>query len=1206
MPKGSLTRSVSIVLLFGMLSAFSLENAASGYTGSIDYPELFVFSSQKNANLETALLSISNSFQNNSVSVTQELLAAMLATLDKEVGENYLPVEEQGDYGMGPGSTYTVGGSRRSSSYDGGVDYKGRGYIQITHKENYQKYCGPDCVGTSTPELDVCGCKNQWYCTVTDPAICPQVRALQPDYAARIFTSYYIENNLVSLSNAKSYWSVGKAINGGDVYASDFNAKANAYLTLLLNNPDKTTALLTWLNSGTPATTRSPPSQVLSPVADDIEQIGPDASCSNTKWCFNQHQTGNTVGHIPGGGICQADDTYAWDANLNSPTWDSDGGQPVYATAGGVVCQTYGSCKNADATSSYGQVLIEHTNQGSKWWSGYVHLSNIQVTKGQAVTEDTIIGYVSSAGTDNNHLHFVVYSGENSAGKLKSFDAQILPRSGSQPVTLTLYVHDGSADGPVLSGVEVTGQDATGSSFSQTTDANGFVVITGSPGSWQFSATKDGYAVNSWSQGIAATCTKNAFLLAEGPEAEPETGETQAPVEVEVTEAEPTEPIAVDETFGSANSDLALKGDIYYLEEGAPSLPDFAGLTPIGTIYADVLDIPSRSFDSGFPGVTDRFEWFAIRYTGVFDILLEGEYAFRLISDDGSRLIIDGNLILDNDGQHSPKSVSGEVYLTQGQHLIEVEYFQGPRHDIALQLFWTPPGESESIFDGRGQNQLDSTSPSVQSFQVAPLGLAVGESFSIDYTISDIGGSGLKQVELWRKDETSDWQQINTNTLSGETGPLSGTFTDAPDALGKYWYGVHVVDNAGNWNDQINSNTNGQPSSFEPAEVEVKEAATAKATSQAPSEEWIKTFGGIGTEKTYSVQSTSDGGYILAGETSSCGELNGDAWLIKADSQGNKEWDKTIGGSGYDLAYSVQCTNDGGYILTGDTRSFGEGGFDIWLIKTDSEGQEIWSRTLGGGGDDLAYSVHPTNDDGYILAGVTESFGAGNLDVWLIKTDREGNEIWNSTFGGVEVDGGWFFNGEYGPVSVQPTSDGGYIIVAGTVSYGAGNWDAWLIKTDSEGNMLWNRTFGGDESDYAHYVQQTSDSGYILAGQTWSYGAGNGDAWLIKTDSEGNMLWNRTLGGSGTDNIYSVQSTSDGGYIIAGYTSIHDEDAWWVKTDSHGNKEWERNFGWRASRDFAYSVQQMGDGGFILPGSSEFLGNTGFMNEAWLIKVAPA
>ena len=271
------------------------------------------------------------------------------------------------------------------------------------------------------------------------------------------------------------------------------------------------------------------PLQVLSPVIGPLEIVSDINDCSGTKWCFNQHKTGNGgIGHIPGGGVGKADDTYAWDANLDTPQSDEDNGKAVYAIAQGVVCQTYGGKKNADDIGSYGQVLIEHSNQGTKWWSGYLHLANIRVKKGQAVSEDTILGEVSQVGADNNHLHFAVYTGENSEGKLKSFDTQIAPRSVSSsvegdaqetsikpPIVLTLYVHDGSADGPKLSEAEVTGHDAAGESFSQATDADGFVVITGSPGSWQFTVTKPGYDINSWSQEILETGTKHAYIFLE-------------------------------------------------------------------------------------------------------------------------------------------------------------------------------------------------------------------------------------------------------------------------------------------------------------------------------------------------------------------------------------------------------------------------------------------------------------------------------------------------------------------------------------------------------------------------------------------------------------------------------------------------------------------------------------------------------------------
>ncbi|HSD58494.1 MAG TPA: tetratricopeptide repeat protein [Methanotrichaceae archaeon] len=172
------------------------------------------------------------------------------------------------------------------------------------------------------------------------------------------------------------------------------------------------------------------PSQVLSPVDGLLEVVSTLDDCSNTQWCFNQHMTG---GHVLGGGICRADDTYAWDANLNTPSHDSDNNQPVYAVAPGIVTQTFGGCKNANDPGSYGQVLIEHDYQGTKWWSGYLHLDDIQVSKGQWVDEDTIIGYVSHIGVPGNvnHLHFAVYTGDNSRGMLRSFDAQIVPRSDS-------------------------------------------------------------------------------------------------------------------------------------------------------------------------------------------------------------------------------------------------------------------------------------------------------------------------------------------------------------------------------------------------------------------------------------------------------------------------------------------------------------------------------------------------------------------------------------------------------------------------------------------------------------------------------------------------------------------------------------------------------------------------------------------------------
>jgi len=202
---------------------------------------------------------------------------------------------------------------------------------------------------------------------------------------------------------------------------------------------------------------------------------------------------------------------------------------------------------------------------------------------------------------------------------------------------------------------------------------------------------------------------------------------------------------------------------------------------------------------------------------------------------------------------------------------------------------------------------------------------------------------------------------------------------------------------------------------------------------------------------------------------------------------------ETFGGEEDDRAYAVQQTTDGGYIIAGRTESFGAGDWDVYLVKTDGEGNEEWYRTFGDEAYDIAYAVQQTTDGGYIIAGYTESFGAGGWDVYLVKTDGEGNEEWYRTFGGAGYDVAW---------SVQQTTNGGYIIAGFTTSFGAGSSDAYLVKTDEEGNEEWYRTFGGVALDAAFSVQQTADGGYIIAGYTDSYGEG-GDAYLVKTDGEG-------------------------------------------------------------------------------------------------------
>jgi len=346
----------------------------------------------------------------------------------------------------------------------------------------------------------------------------------------------------------------------------------------------------------------------------------------------------------------------------------------------------------------------------------------------------------------------------------------------------------------------------------------------------------------------------------------------------------------------------------------------------------------------------------------------------------------------------------------------------------------------------------------------------------------------------------------------------------------------------------------------------------------------------------YSVQQTKDNGYVIAGYTSSFGAGSADFWLVKTDSYGNTQWNKTYGGLGRDEAYSVQQTSDGGYILGGSTRSFGMGLSDFWLVRTDSSGELMWNKTYGAPFFDVAYSVQQTSDDGYIVAGSTNSLGSGSEDFWVIKADPNGGMQWNKTYGGLYDEVAY---------SVQQTNDGGYIVCGYTSSFGSGYEDFWLLKIDSNGSILLNKTYGGENSEYAYLVQQTNDNGYIIAGSTYSLGAGL-DVWLVKTDSSGTMQWSKTYGGLLDEEAYAVQQTSDSGYIIVGFAdSLNDNrDVWLIKVNSTGNIEWNQTYG-GTENDEAYSVQQTSDEGYIIAGTTYSFG-AAWDPDFWLIRLSYA
>ncbi|MEA2054599.1 MAG: hypothetical protein U9O96_05735 [Candidatus Thermoplasmatota archaeon] len=342
--------------------------------------------------------------------------------------------------------------------------------------------------------------------------------------------------------------------------------------------------------------------------------------------------------------------------------------------------------------------------------------------------------------------------------------------------------------------------------------------------------------------------------------------------------------------------------------------------------------------------------------------------------------------------------------------------------------------------------------------------------------------------------------------------------------------------------------------------------------------EWNKKLGDSNhDESAMDIIQTDDGGYIIAGVIMSHGVWKGDVWLTKIDKEGNEIWSKTFGGREDDAGSSVIQADDG-YVMAGYAHSYGKGEADYWLIKTDRSGNEEWNRTYGGKYDDFGMKVIKTKDRGYAIVGTTHSFNFPDDDIWIIKTDKEGNMLWNKTFGGNKT--------EFGDDIIE--IEDGYLISGITYSYTTyGGWDIWLVKADRQGNEIWSKTYGWwDFEMNAHIIEV--EEGYIIAGTTISTPTGWGDAYLIQIDRQGNEVWSKTYGGWDSDHVSSIKKTDDG-YILAGATETYDVgnlfDAWLLKVDNNGNEVWNKSFGGR-DREVANAVIPTKDGSYIIAGGT--------------------
>ncbi|SMB93233.1 hypothetical protein SAMN00808754_0823 [Thermanaeromonas toyohensis ToBE] len=351
----------------------------------------------------------------------------------------------------------------------------------------------------------------------------------------------------------------------------------------------------------------------------------------------------------------------------------------------------------------------------------------------------------------------------------------------------------------------------------------------------------------------------------------------------------------------------------------------------------------------------------------------------------------------------------------------------------------------------------------------------------------------------------------------------------------------------------------------------------AKATpSYAPVLEWSHTLG-IGEARC--VVQTKDGGYVLTGWTNS-GQEGSEVFLVRCNEKGNILWSKTFKGNGHSCGYSVKEVREGGFIIVGDTKSKDGYDHDVYVVRTDEKGEPLWERNFGGQYCDYAWSVQQTRDGGFIFAGGTESFGAGLYDIYLIKLDAAGNKLWERTYGGKGSDCGY---------AVQELDDGGYLIAGNSESFSAGYPDVYLIKTDVNGQIIWQKTYGGQGSDYGWSLTLTSDGGYVIAGEK-EIVSDQGNilaAYLFKVDPEGKVLWEKTYGNK-TSSFYAISPVKGGGYVLTGKkeTAQGGYAVYVVRTNKSGDPVWETTIE-GLGYNCGYSILQSRDRGYVLVGRKE-------------------
>ena len=513
------------------------------------------------------------------------------------------------------------------------------------------------------------------------------------------------------------------------------------------------------------------------------------------------------------------------------------------------------------------------------------------------------------------------------------------------------------------------------------------------------------------------------------------------------------------------------------------------------------------------------------------------------------------------------------------------------------------------------------------------------ELVDINYTLS-LDSSSSATVRMWFSSDNGANFTIKCESITGDVGQgisegnRSAVWDGGTDWNNKFTnFGkIRVIARNGDLEPELNSTLSG-------------------ISDSAPLVIWNKTFGGNENDQLRDIQILADGSTIISGQTFSdaIGDVSDsskgatDGWIMKLDASGNKLWDKRIGGAGNDRFHSVLTSADGGFVFIGDSASDASGdktddrfgGWDYWLVKVDSNGSKLWDKTIGGENGDLTPVMTSSLEGGYVVAGRSSSNINGSkseackgdgADYWVIKFDADGKKLWDKTLGG---------SGSERPMSIKATLDDGYIIAGYSDSNASfdksedskGGNDCWIVKIDADGKKIWDKTLGGPGSDSAYSIATTLDGSFVIAGNSESNSSGDKtldskggkDFWIVKLDSSGNKLWDKTIGGYGNDVASSLSVYQDGSFIVAGWSDSNasgdktldskgGKDFWIVKLAANGNKLWDKTIG-GSGEDSDPKIISGLDGSFYIAGQSDS-NSTGDksqeskgLSDYWIIKL---